>query len=357
MSLSKPILNVVPAWDVVTGYTFTFNVVGGDQVTGSTLTIRNNSTNVVVYTHTETSYKYINTVPANVAGLVNGTYYNAYLTTTNVNGDISVQSNIIQFYCYSTPVLTFTNIVAGGSINSSQLDATAQYTQVQNELLNSYSIILYNSARTQIATSGEKYVSSSDLPPTTIHYLFGGLQDNTSYYAEAKGTTINGTTITTGLIQFTVDYISPSVYSRLFVENNCSGGYITINSNVVIIDGTSNPSPPIYIDNSKIDLTATDSWAKWSQDYVISNDFTSKLWFYKPNINSTLLTLMNDSGLIITVNYRQDIEDSTKAYTDLTSDGLYYIYTPSITKPTDTRQVCIQIRRINNIYELKMEAI
>ena len=111
------------------------------------------------------------------------------------------------------------------------------------------------------------------------------------------------------------------------------------------------------VDNSKIDLTATDSWAKWSQDYVISNDFTAKLWFYNPNINSTLLTLTNDSGQIITVNYRQDIEDSTKAYTDLTSDGLYYIYTPSIRKPTDTQQVCIQIRRINNIYELKMEVI
>lgn len=106
MALTKPILNQVPAWDATKGYTFTFNVVGGTQVVGSVLTIRNNVDNTIVYEHTESSYNFVNTIPSGI--LVNGVNYNATLYTLDLDLNKSPDSNTIQFYCYSTPIIELT---------------------------------------------------------------------------------------------------------------------------------------------------------------------------------------------------------------------------------------------------------
>ena len=108
MALTKPILNNVAAFDASNSQAFTFNVVGGSQVVGNTLTIKDNTTLSIVYNNTQTSFKLQHIVPAGT--LSNGKYYQAYVTTVDAQGNVSVQSNTIQFNCYTQPTFQFTNV-------------------------------------------------------------------------------------------------------------------------------------------------------------------------------------------------------------------------------------------------------
>ena len=45
MSLVKPIIATIPAFDATLNHTFTFTSNGGDQVVANRITIRNNNTN------------------------------------------------------------------------------------------------------------------------------------------------------------------------------------------------------------------------------------------------------------------------------------------------------------------------
>ena len=57
MALTTPVLAPVPYFDASNAQTFTFAVRGGDQVTGNTITIKNNATLEVVYTANVTDRK------------------------------------------------------------------------------------------------------------------------------------------------------------------------------------------------------------------------------------------------------------------------------------------------------------
>lgn len=355
MALSKPLLYAQVAFDSTQSNTFIFNVVGGQQVVKNQLTIRNNVTNVIVYQQTQVTFQFQHIVPANT--LTNGEYYSATLVTYDAQDNVSPTSNTIQFYCFSQPVFAFTNIPVTNIIENSSYNFELQYDQAQGELLNSYIINLYDSTQSQISTSGTQYVTVSTPPPITVNYTFGGFEDKITYYIEGIGLTVNGTQITTGKIQFTVTYVAPVAFTTIELTNNCSGGYINIQSNLALIEGQSNPSPPIYIDNKEVDLRVNGSWVKWVQGYQINGDFTAKVWSRDITKNSTILTFTNESNQIISLRYMVDSADNTKVYVDLTVDNEYYIYSQSIVVPPSAETVCIQIRRIKNVYELQFENI
>ena len=69
--------------------------------------------------------------------------------------------------------------------------------------------------------------------------------------------------------------------------------------------GLSNPSPPIYIDDTKINLVSTvsnlenrnfPSWVRWSaiNNLNIPKNFLLKAWFYPSRVSTKLLKLSND---------------------------------------------------------------
>lgn len=360
MALTKPILNSVVAWDVANGQTFTFNVIGGDAVVGNTLYILDNTTNIVVYTLSTTSFQYKAIVPANAIGLINGTYYSAYVVTTNSNGDLSLPSNTIQFYCYTTPSWAITNISAGSVVNNSSIAPQALYSQAEGEALSDYTFTLYSSSQTQLATSGVKYTGSS-ASSLTVNYDFFGLEDNTVYYIRATGHTVGGTFIDSGYIQFTVSYILPETFNVLTVQNNCNDGYITYYSLAYVIEGISNPFPPTYIDG-KVDLTSLGSWVKWDNNFVVNDNFTMKAWIINPNVNTDLIRFQDVNGYSITVGIYAYLLDGTKVCATLSAynglDGFdYFIYSDPIPMPSDNVMLCIQVRRINNIYEVLIEEV
>lgn len=350
MSLTKPILYSVSAFDATEEQIFNFNVIGGDQVVKNQLTIIKQSNNTIVYQETQTTFSFRHILPAN--SLVNGEYYSAYIITYNSNNDASSPSSGIQFYCFSNPTFVFSNIPISNIINNSSYNFEVSYNQIENEMLNNYVFNLYDFQRNLLTTSGELNVGGTSVLPLTISYLFSGMNDNTLYYIEAIGQTIHGMKINTGLISFNVQYLTPNVFSIVELNNNCEGGYITIKSNLIRIEGESNPSPPNYVDdNTAVDVTGNGEYVLWKSGYNIYGDFTASLWGRDFNDNSTIIT-MSDGLQVLTVKYWKDENDFYYAEL-IVQEGsiIYYIYSDAIyIYPND--EIQIWFRRVGYLYEV-----
>lgn len=361
--VTKPILYSINAFDASQKSIFTFYSTGGNQVVKNQLTIRNNTTNQVVYQQSVDSFKFEHTVPPNT--LTNGTYYNAYVTTYDAQGEASTPSDPIQFWCYTQPTIEFTNLPANNIINSSSFLFEFTYNQIEGELLNYYNVILYNSNHVEINNSGEIYGGQSLKPPVNQSYLLTGLDDKATYYIEIKGYTIYGTYVTTGEVLITVTYSSPTVFGILGLTNDCTNGYITGVSIVSIIEGSSNPEEPTYINNvdgKEIDLKPDGYWVKWTSGFQLNGDFTAQWWFRDMNVDTPISFFTNSQGQKITFTYRNGYyrnETELKAYVDMTVDSgiaedVYYRYSQYIPLPQNTDYLTLWVRRIGNVYNISL---
>lgn len=285
--LTQPIINPIAAFDSTKEHEITFIVIGGAQVTGNRIVISDNQTGNVVYNNTVNTMKLAHTIPANT--LSNGGYYNAVIYTIDNSANESVPSTPVPFYCYSQPTLTITNIPATETIGNGTYEFQGNYLQTESEQLNSYQFILYDSNKDILDRSDIIYYQSN----SSLAYTFVGMDNDTSYYVELKGQTVNNTEITSGLMYFTVRYTQPETFAIVDLINDCENGYIQISSNIVAIDGKSNPEPPIYIDDKEVDLRDKDSWVKWDEGFNINNDFTMRVWGRDFNDYERIISLAN----------------------------------------------------------------
>lgn len=226
MAVTTPVLNPVAAFDATQDMTFTFTSVGGNQVVANRLTIRNATTLEILYDEPAQSFALEHALPANT--LLNGLYYQATVIAYDSTGAASASSAAIQFYCFSAPTFAFANLTSGDSITTSTYSFIAQYEQLENELLNQYSFILYDSTDKQLSTSGVQYVGSTSLPPTLVVWTVNGLDDNTDYKIVVNGVTVYGTQITTGVVSFSVRYDAPEVPIPIELTNKCDEGYVQV---------------------------------------------------------------------------------------------------------------------------------
>ncbi len=288
--LTQPIVNPIAAFDATKQQAITFIVIGGAQVVGNRLVIRNNQTGEIVYNQTQSSMKLEHILPAN--SLKNNNFYNAVIYTIDNGNDESVASVPIPFYCYTQPALTIDNIPSSGIIENGTYSFQGNYVQNEGELLNSYRFTLYDSNKTILAQSPLIYYNTDP----SLTYLFSGMSNNTSYYIELTGETINSTILTSGVKSFTVRYIQPASFAICDLVNDCENGYIQISSNIVAIDGKSNPTPPKYIDDKEVDLRYPDSWVEWDSGFSIKNDFTLRAWGRDFNPYEPIITLSNQQN-------------------------------------------------------------
>lgn len=354
MALTTPILYSIPAFDASNERTFTFAVLGGSQVVANTLTIKDNATLTTVYTQTQTTFKFEHVLPAGT--LTNGNYYQASLTTKDSQGNESAVSSPIQFYCYTKPTFIISNMPSGNVITNSSFSFDVTYNQIQGETLNAYVFNLYSASGSLISTSGTLYNTDSSLP-LTLSYLFSGFEDRTVYSIEVTGITTNETKISTGKIDFTASYVSPGMFSSLFLSNNCSGGYITIESNIVGIDGKTNPESPIYIDGKEIDLRKSGDYVLWDEGYIVDGDWTMRIWGRNFTTNSVIVQMKNGNNDSVVLVYREDDVNCWFELRVIMYDDLWGYTTESshIFTPTSNEEVFCWLRRIDNIYELKIE--
>lgn len=229
-TLTQPIINPISAFDATIAHTISFVAIGGAQVVGNRLVISDNQTGSVVYNRSILTMKLEHTIPANT--LSNGNYYNAVVYTIDNSGAESVASTAVPFYCYSQPSLTIDNIPPSGTIENGTYTFQGSYLQQENEMLNSYQYTLYDSNKNVLSQTSLIYYNTDN----SLAYTFVGMSNDTSYYIELTGQTVNGTQITSGIKYFTVRYLQPASFAICDLVNNCQDGYIQISSNIVAID-------------------------------------------------------------------------------------------------------------------------
>lgn len=352
MALTKPILSSISAFDATSDKIIIFDVQSGQQVIGNTLTIINQTTGSTVYTNTVETFQYSNTIPANT--LVNGESYQATIQTMGVNNVVSPVSDPVQFKCFTTPVVYIEDISSGYIIRSSNYNFVGSYTQAQGELLQSFEFNLYNANGVLISTSGVRY--SED-----INYTFYGLEDNTAYYIELVTNTVNGMITSTERILINVDYEQPSFFTINQLENLCDTGQIQISSNIRVIIGKSNPSPPIYIDDKEVDLRKDGSYVLFDEGFDINSNFTLKLIGRDFNSNSQILK-MTGNNITILLNWMVDsiTSDEPKYFMELycyndVANFKYYIKSNSISEPTENEDIFVWLQRADGLYDLIIE--
>lgn len=360
MSLNRPILLTTPSFDATMSKTFLFSVAsGGEQIVANQLTIRNQEDNIIVYQQKQNTFKFEHIVAGGT--LENGKYYNATVSVYDAFGNQSPDSLYIQFRCYTQPTISFTNIPYNNIINNTSFEFEFLYEQIQGEKLDNFTINLYNASQSLISSSSIVYVGDGT-PPYKGKYLFSGFEDNTVYFIEIVGATINGAKIQSGMIKINVSYIKPDLFTLLELKNNCDEGYISVTSNIVLIESSDNPDPPKFINNEEVDLTGNGHFVDWNKGYKINGNFLARAWFRKPNLNSNIIQFSNTSGQTITVSYMNGYENVSspemQAYIQIYVKSIegheYYIYSNYIDILSDTEYYMAYIRRIDNVYECKL---
>lgn len=359
MSMTKPIALSKNAFDSTQDEIFYFSASGGNQVVKNKLTIRNNATNVVVYTNTVETFQFQQAVPSNT--LTNGTYYNFYFNTYDVNNNESENSNVISFYCYTQPTVTFTNLIEGQIINNASFNCGVQYSQEQGELLDFLSINLYSTSNLLIATSGNLY--SSQVPPIDFSYLFNGLENNRNYKIQSVAVSVNGTVTYSDMINFIVSYKNPTLFSRLNLENKCDDGYVQVRSNIIIADGESNIEPMVYINNTMADVRFPQNYIKWNQGYQINKDFEVSIWI-KPTWIYKFAEVFSSQGNGYTIKFVREMpygETAVKDYFELSGyiGGELKVYQRSnyVDIMTTNDYVLLWIKKVGTNYTLTLDII
>lgn len=348
--MAKPILYSTAsyAFDAAYAHDFMFRYTGS-QAVSNTLTIRNNETNDVVYKGTSTTMQLRHTVPAGT--LTNGTLYSATVYVTDATGVNSSDSEPVLFYCYTTPTFHI-NIVTNQIIEAASYQVEISYEQSEGEQLQSYQVSLYDLNKQLIYSSSTRYDYSV---PVNI----GNLEDNTSYYIRATGETINHMSLDTDYILFSVDYILPSMYSYIVVENIADEGYMKIISNVLSIEGmTLDGSEPLYINDDYID-TINGSKITFNHGYKILDNFFLRIIIRPCGINVSPLILSNGKKNIVITERRGNFYgcDGYKMRYELRIDDYsetYLIDSNSIDIPSDDAFITLYIKKNDDLYDINI---
>lgn len=349
--MAQPILPEIYSWDSIKDKSITFSY-SGNQVFKNQVVIRDNITNTIVYDQTQVTFQLKHVIAATT--LANGNYYNLQLRVFDKDDVPSPYSKTEIFCCLASPTFSFLNLTENQIIQNSFFQAQLAYSQVQNEPLNNYQFILYNEHQIEIARSGTFYNTSS------LSYTFSNLEDKGKYFFRATGETLNHMVVDTGMITASVRYSTHTLFTKVDLDNLAKMASIRIRSNIVSITGKSNPDPPIYLNDTEVDLRDPESWVKFDEGFEISGDFTAQIKARDIINYSIPLILSNESNEIVikfmkgTFASQGNIE---KAYFELTASNSIVSYVTMsnyLTLPiANIDSIYIWIRRINNVYELK----
>lgn len=332
----RPILYLISSFDASIGTTIKFSWLGNLPVS-NTLRIKNNETNEVVYEVTQTTMRLEHVISSN-NNLVNGVLYNASVKVTDNNNSDSEWSDVLLFYCFTEPTFSI-NIEQGQIIQAQTYGVDITYAQSEGELLQSYRAIVYDSNNNIVYDSNIRYILD------TIRIT--NLQDNGDYSIIVTGTTINGMNLSTGLIEFSVDFIKSEAYFVCELQNMYSTGGVYIKSNIVSVEGYSD-SDVTYIDNDIADLT--DNVVHFNDGFSIKDDF-SLMIKGKFEVGSQILKLKGNDETI-NVYYKYDIIFD-QYYFEL--EAIYknntYIITTDVNPSED---MTLWIKRINTLFQMEV---
>ena len=357
MALIKPIALPLSAFDATNIQRFSFTASGGDRVFGNKITIKEQSDDSIVYSSTVESFEFFQDVPANT--LQNGVGYTFYFNTYDINGTFSEDSNTVFFYCYTQPTIEFSNIPEQGIVESVSYTFRCVYNQLEGEKIQSLVFNLYNNQGTLIDYSETLY--TTDTPPNIFEHTFNDLLEE-RYYIEAIGTTIEGTAVTSGRIQFTVQYSEPIIYETLKLKNNAKDGNINIYTNLIAIDGYSDGQQPIFIDGM-LDLSRYGSYVLWKTGFEIPESFTMQI-LMKPCLIANFITLRNDD-VKIDIGFKREIPNGESTVKDcfyvreqkIQNSQTSIIRSNYVDLINNNSYVCVWVKKIRTVWDLRLGVV
>lgn len=342
----KPVLYNIQSFDSIEELTISF-LWNGNQSFGNICTIKENDVNErIVYQASETTMQLKHTVPANI--LTNGKSYSVKIAVLDIDNNVSEESDAVLFYCFTTPSFSFVNIEQDQLIKNASYEVIMNYSQIENEPLQSWEITLYDTSRSKLQTSGVCYDEK-------ICYTLTNLEDKQDYYLKATCMTVNGLEVSTDYLFFQVRYKYPSIYSLLTLENVKNNGYIKLRSNIRAVEAHSKTNVE-YINNEYANLK--DNTAIIDDDFSLDDDFIINLLGYNFTSNDLIMQL-SDGQNVTKMYYRQgtyDINDNVKkAFLELIVPigSTYHIsFSNYIDIPEDTDMLDIWIKKKNGLYSV-----
>ena len=131
------------------------------------------------------------------------------------------------------------NIANNEIVKSTAVLLGVEYEQAEGDPIDHFVLSVYTAAEALIFTSGNLY-SESDV-------LRVQLDNNTSYYARAVGTTVAGFILDTGNIFFTTRADALTVSAVFDLLANRDEASITVASNIIAINGYSPSGEVNYV--------------------------------------------------------------------------------------------------------------
>ena len=248
-----------------------FNVFGGNQFTGYEVEIYNNETNVLHYSSSKTTYATKFNIEANT--LSNGIEYRMRVRTTD-STEYSEYSDFMLIKCYTTPVCSINNLVDDNGVsvvNNQNYIFEGSFHQAESVSLKSYYYKLYDSNKNLIQEFNLVYSTEE----TTTQTVEGFLPD-TVYYIELICVDQNDLIVSSGLIEFLVQYEAPRIRQVVDLKNDKDSASVKISSNMIQIIFKSH-NEPVYINEQELDLR-DGNYIYLDEQLNLTGNFTLKIY-------------------------------------------------------------------------------
>ena len=367
--MAQPVLYTIPSFDAAVGANINF-AYEGEQVFANELVVYDNETGNQVYSQ---KTEWMRTYHAIVGGaLQNGKYYYCVLRVFNKAGEASSWSSQKSFRCFTTPQFGFSNVTTDQIVQNSELTVKLSYKQAEDEPLNTYTVGLYNANHVLINKSETQYGVG------TMEYTIKNLEDGTKYYLRAIGETLNGMAADTGYLPFSVKFITPTYWTYVDLSDN-HDGTVRVSCNIRTVTGRfEGEGEPKYIDNDhRIDLRNPGQRVLFDDGFTLQGNFTIKLLGNDFTMGEKIIELIDEAGNVLSLTYREgwfqkgsvmagdaEADDNmlgVKArYIELRCESAsgslcYCIFSNNMPVISGTEEYLIQMRRIGEVCELKVE--
>lgn len=335
----RPVIEQIDSFDAASGKSIKFYY-GGNQSYGSLLNVYTASNlSTPVYTNRVINMNYTNAIANGV--LTNGVQYVAEIISYDNNGIPSEPSNKTYFWCFATPIFTFTNLTDGDILDNQSFVADLLYQQDDGVDISQFRYELYDYQMTLLSASD--YYSDYN---NHNSYNYNGLENNQRYYIRAYGFTTRSQILDTGYLSVFILFENPDAYSILYANADNGNGIIEYNTNIRLIEPNRDNSEYTY-QSDTIDLY--DDSLVYDTNFVIDGDFVMAV-----RHTSTVGKILTCSNLNRGFNLEiVACPDNIFRYKlSVPNEVCNYILYSEPFQMSSTDMMTCWIKRVNNLYEL-----
>lgn len=348
-TLQTPIVNYIIPFDPKSEYVVNFTY-GDNQSVKNRAVITDNITNEIVYDEIQTTMRHYHTIPSDT--LTAGNKYLIQIQVFDIDENSSNLSTPVLFQCLSKPIFEFTNIQDGDVYKNASITLDILYSQSEGELMRNIQFHKYSTDKVLMDSSDVFYSSS------TLSYSFYGLENGKIYYFRATGETNSGISLDTGYVRVDVTFQTVPFDAIFQVENHYRNGYITIDSNIIIVDYEIE-NDNYTISNGLLDITNNTLTYK---DFTIKEEDKFSLFLEAKKVpigeflkldNGVTLSIIKVCGIYyckLTVEYSDFVQYEPIIYSSILDNYLEVIDQDTL----QTRIFGFILRRIDGYYGLKI---